>query len=94
MQSVADGYGDANTHHSLAQAANGVGSGDDCVQKGDAELLTDGIQNGAHQQGTEKTLGHSAQSVNAVPFSGKDNVLPFQECAEFVHLWFHSLSVE
>ena len=33
-----------------------------------------GVEDGADQQGTEQTLSHGAQGVNAVPLGGDDDV--------------------
>jgi hypothetical protein len=67
---------------------------DDLVQEANVELLTDGVEDGANQQCTEKTLRHCAQRVNAVTLAGEHDVLAFEEIAEFAHSLFHSLSVE
>jgi hypothetical protein len=80
------------TNHGRGKTANGIAEdiftlfdGDDgFVEKGDAHLAK-GVENGAYQQGTEKTLSHGAQRVNAVSLEGKDNVFAAEKCLEFVH---------
>ena len=93
MQGKANGNGDARANHSRGQTADGVAcrpfSGtdgdDDLVQEGNAELLTNGVENGAHQQRAEQALGHGAQSVNSVTLHGKYHVFAQEKFFQFVH---------
>ena len=58
---------------------------DGLVQKTDAQLLTEGVENGSHQQGAEEALGHSAEGINAVALQGNDDVFAVEELTDFVH---------
>ena len=81
------------SHHGAGQAAQRVGDRPFALahrdehpgQKADVELGTDGIENRAHQQRAEQPLGHGAEGVNAVAFSGEDNVFSSQKILEFPH---------
>ena len=49
------------------------------------ELGTDGVEDGSDQQRAEQALGHGAQSVDAVPLGGEDDVFAFQKCLDIFH---------
>ena len=93
LQRPADGHRHARAHHGRAQAADGVGHGalalaqgdDDLRQESDVQLLAQGVENGAHQQGAEQALGHSAHGVDEIPLGREDDVLPGQELANCFH---------
>ena len=93
VQGKADGNGNARTYHSRGQAADGVAcrpfSGtdgdDDLVQESNAELLTDGVENGAHQQRTEQALGHGSKGINSVALHGENHVFAQEKFFQFVH---------
>ena len=80
MKGVADCHRHGRAAHGRCKGAHGVS----CVvyrshrhrQKGDVELCTKGINNGSDQKGTEKSLGHGAQSINSISFYRNDNILP------------------
>ena len=61
---------------------------DDFIQRPDAELLAQRIQNGSHQQRAEKALGHGAEGINAVAAGGDEDVFAFQEFFDFGHFCF------
>ena len=49
------------------------------------KLLTDGVEDGPHQQGAEQPLGHGAHGVDKVPPGREHDVLPGQEFANRFH---------
>ena len=49
------------------------------------QLLAQGVENGAHQQGAEQALGHSAHGIDEIPLGREDDVLPGQEFANRFH---------
>ena len=53
------------------------------------ELLTDGVENGAYQQGAEKTLCHGAKGIDAVALAREQNVFSLEEIADFFHVVSH-----
>jgi len=91
---VGDGRRHTEPHHGRAQAADGIAhraltlaeGHDHRLQKADVELLTDGIENGTHQQRAEKALRHGAHGVDEIAFGGEYHILPFQESANFIHI--------
>ena len=48
-------------------------------EKANVELGADGVEDRADQQGTEESLSHGAQGVNAVPLGGDHNVFALQK---------------
>ena len=93
VQGEADGDSNAGADHGGAQAADGIlhraltgADGDDGIlQKGNAELLTDGVKDGAHQQRAEQTLGHGAEGVNAIALESEDHILAGKKFFPLVH---------
>ena len=93
LQSLTDGHGHGRAHHQRAETADGVIEGhvtlldgQKCVsQKADAELLADGVQNGAHQQRAEQALRHGGHGVDKIALGGEGDVLPRQKCPDFFH---------
>ena len=83
-QGKADGDGNTRANHSRSKGADGIvdrafafaDGDDDLVQE---SVLTNGVQDCAHQQSAEQALGHSAQSVNAIALEGEDNVLSLEK---------------
>jgi len=51
------------------------------------ELGADGVEDRADQQGTEESLSHGAQGVNAVPLGGDHNVLPPEKSSNCFHIY-------
>ena len=49
------------------------------------KLRTNGVDDGADQEGTEKSLCHCGERVDAVAFGGDLDVLAFQKCCQFFH---------
>ena len=66
-------------------ALTGADGDNGVLQKGNAELLTDGVEDGAHQQRAEQTLGHSPEGVDAVALEGEDHILPGKKFFPLVH---------
>ncbi len=58
-------------------AARGGGIPADSGQQLDAQLLAQGVEDGADQQAGEQALGHGPQSVDQVPLGGDDDVFAF-----------------
>ena len=95
-QGIADGHGHAGTYHGGSKTADGVAQfvralfddHDGLIQEADAELGTDGAEDGAHQQGAEEALGHGAEGVDAVALEGKDDVFACEEFLELFHFLF------
>ena len=68
VEGIADGAGHGRTAH-------GRGVVPDGHQHGDAQLLAQGVEDGADQQAGEQALRHGAQGVDQVPLGGDDDVL-------------------
>ena len=51
-------------------------------------LGTEGVEDGADQQGTEQALCHGAQRIDSVALQGDLNVLALHECFNFAHRIF------
>ena len=87
LESVSDGNGHGRAAHEGGHAADGIAHAVDLNDFGgeeaDVELTSDGVQNRADQQRAEQALSHGAQSVDAVPLGGDDDVFAFQECLDF-----------
>ena len=96
MQREADGHRNAGAYHQGSQTTDGIadliGAGsvlnghDGGLQKANVELLSQGVEDGAHQQGTEQTLGHGTKGIEAIALGRKNDVLAFEECADVCHL--------
>ena len=70
----------------MVYGALSLAQGDDHLrQKPDMKLLTDGVEDGPHQQGAEQPLGHGAHGVDKVPPGREHDVLPGQEFANRFH---------
>ena len=68
VQRIADGDGHTGSHHGRSQAADGIPHGtlalanghDHLIEKTDAKLRSQSIQDGAHQQGAEQAMAPRA----------------------------------
>ncbi len=79
LEGVADGHGHG-------RAAHGGGVAPHRHQEGDAELLTQRVQNGADEQGAEQPLGHGPQCVHPIPLCREDNIFSLEKCAAYSHI--------
>lgn len=75
--------------HERRQSTDGIShaiDGDDLGgEKANVELGADGVEDRADQQGTEESLSHGAQGVNAVPLGGDHNVFALQKAFDLFH---------
>ena len=46
-------------------------------QKGNGQLLTQGLYDGTNQERAEQSLSHGTHSIDSVPFGGKNDILTF-----------------
>ena len=65
----------------------------DVVQKRQGKLRTEGVDDRTDEQGAEQTLCHGGHGIDAVSFRGKNDVLAFEKCFEFVHAGFSLYTV-
>ena len=80
LEGAADGHG-----HS--RAAHGGGVIAHVHQEGEPRLLSQGLDDGADEQGAEQALGHGAQRVDAVAPGGEHDVLALEERVDSFHFF-------
>ena len=83
-------HGGSHTTDSICSPARGNHG---ITQKSDIELCAQGVQNGAHKQGTEQTLRHCAHRVNEIALYGEHDVLAPEKFFDFVHCSFLFVSL-
>ena len=95
VQRKSDGHGNAGADHGGGKAADGIAhcaltlahGDDDPCQKPDAELLSQSIEDGSHQQRAEQSLCHGPQRIDPVALEGEYHILASQKFPDLLHVY-------